>query len=209
MRRLPWARRIAAVASLGDENRRKLFGFVASSPPRRWGATMPPARWACPRSTASFHLDRMVQDGLLAVEFRKLGGKGGPGSGRPAKMYRPAQPEVGASVPDRNYDLAGELMASAIEESSAAGEPVRERAAPATSYAPKGLANGGDGQREPSRSSSPAEGYVPEPDGEGGCVLLQLPVPPARGQATGSGLRHERGLPGRRRRGLRLDPDLA
>jgi hypothetical protein len=30
-----------------------------------------------------------VQDGLLAVEFHKPPGKSGPGSGRPAKMYRP------------------------------------------------------------------------------------------------------------------------
>lgn len=137
MRRLPWTRRIVAVASLGDENRRKLFGFIAASY-RPVGRDEAAAALEMPRSTASFHLDRMVQDGVLAVEFRKLGGKAGPGSGRPAKMYRLAQPEVGASVPDRNYDLAGELMATAIERSSGAGEPVRE-ALLATAYA-KGLA---------------------------------------------------------------------
>ncbi|WP_254678611.1 helix-turn-helix transcriptional regulator [Arthrobacter sp. 24S4-2] len=137
MRRLPWARRIAAVASLGDENRRSLFGYIASSP-QPVGRDDAAGALGIPRSTASFQLDKMVQDGLLTVEFRKLRGRGGPGSGRPAKMYRTAQPEVGASVPDRNYDLAGELMATAIEQSAAEGQPV-QNALLATSYA-KGLA---------------------------------------------------------------------
>ncbi|CAN7446736.1 helix-turn-helix transcriptional regulator [Arthrobacter sp. LjRoot14] len=170
MRRLPWTRRIVAVASLGDENRRKLFGFIAASY-RPVGRDEAAAALEMPRSTASFHLDRMVQDGVLAVEFRKLGGKAGPGSGRPAKMYRLAQPEVGASVPDRNYDLAGELMATAIERSSGAGEPVRE-ALLATAYA-KGLAMA-EGSQSLEEFLS-AEGYMPNPDGDGGFALENCP----------------------------------
>ncbi len=71
MIRAPWNRRIAAVASLGDENRRKLFDFVASA---GCAVSRDDAAGALglPRSTASFQLDRLVQDGLLAVEFRKL-----------------------------------------------------------------------------------------------------------------------------------------
>lgn len=125
MIRAPWNRRIAAVASLGDENRRKLFDFVASA---EYAVSRDDAAGALglPRSTASFQLDRLVQDGLLAVEFRKLGGRGGPGSGRPAKLYLAAVREVAASVPDRNYDLAAELLVSAIEESTARGGSARE-----------------------------------------------------------------------------------
>lgn len=170
MRRLPWARRIAAVASLGDENRRRLFGFVASSP-QPVGRDDAAGALGIPRSTASFHLDRMVQDGLLTVEFRKLGGRAGPGSGRPAKMYRTAQPEVGASVPDRNYDLAGELMAAAIEQSTAAGQPVLD-ALLATSYATGRKMAEGTASLEEFLS---AEGYVPAPDGVGGLTLLNCP----------------------------------
>src|SRR6476620_1102200 len=130
--RLSWAGRLAALASLGDATRRRLFEFVAASA-AAVGRDDAAEALDLPRSTASFHLDRLVRDGLLAVEFRKLDGKGGPGSGRPAKLYRPAQEEVGASVPERSYDLAGELMASAIEESMS-GRSVRE-ALLATSYA--------------------------------------------------------------------------
>jgi predicted ArsR family transcriptional regulator len=170
MRRLPWTLRLAAVASLGDENRRKLFEFVASRA-QPVGRDEAAAALGIPRSTASFHLDRMGQDGVLTVEFRKLAGRAGPGSGRPAKMYRPAQPEVAASVPDRNYDLAGELMVAATEHATAAKEPVRD-ALLATSYARgRAMADGSPGLEE----FLSAEGYLPDPDGAGGYTLRNCP----------------------------------
>ncbi|NUS34983.1 MAG: helix-turn-helix domain-containing protein, partial [Pseudarthrobacter sp.] len=125
MNRRPWADRIAAVASLTDEKRLRLFEVVASAA-RPVGRDEVAEAAELPRSTVSFHLDRLVQDGLLAVEFHKPAGRVGPGSGRPAKRYRPVGGEVGASVPDRNYDLAGELMADAIETSLSGNEPVSD-----------------------------------------------------------------------------------
>ncbi|PNH84559.1 metalloregulator ArsR/SmtB family transcription factor [Arthrobacter sp. AFG20] len=167
---LSWTGRLAALASLGDASRRRLFEYVAghSSAVGRDDAA---AALGMPRSTASFHLDRLVRDGLLAVEFRKLGEKAGPGSGRPAKLYRPAMEEVGVSVPDRSYDLAGELMATAIESSMTGGGGVREALADA-SYS-RGRALGGSG-------SSLGEvlgsiGYMPEQDAEGGTILTNCP----------------------------------
>lgn len=170
MPRLPWTSRLAALASLGDANRRKLFSFVAASG-QAVSRDDAASALALPRSTASFHLDRLVQDGLLVIEFRKLGGKAGPGSGRPAKMYRPAHAEVDASVPDRNYDLAGELLAAAIEHSAGAGEPV-QAALLRTSYARgQEMTAGGGGFVEFLTS----EGYEPAPDGDGGYALLNCP----------------------------------
>jgi predicted ArsR family transcriptional regulator len=158
MSRLSWARRIAALASLGDGTRRALFAFVASAD---GAVSRNEAAEALdlPRSTASFHLDRMVHDGLLDVEFRKLGGREGPGSGRPAKLYRAAVQEVAASVPERNYDLAAELLVSAIESARVRGQ------------AAAGGAQGGAAFAE----LLTAEGYRPEDDGEGGLVLLNCP----------------------------------
>ncbi|MCB5273818.1 hypothetical protein BJG92_01343 [Arthrobacter sp. SO5] len=177
MIRAPWNRRIAAVASLGDESRRRLFDFVASAG-EAVGRDDAAAALALPRSTASFQLDRLVQDGLLVVEFRKLGGRGGPGSGRPAKLYRAAVHEVAASVPDRNYDLAAELMVSAIEE-SAAGGSAREalvRAACARGQATARAATGGAATGGAGFAGFlTSEGYRPESDGEGGLVLLNCP----------------------------------
>lgn len=170
MGRLPWVRRMAAVASLGDEKRRQLFEFVASSA-TAIGRDDAASALGLPRSTASFHLDRLVHDGLLSVEFQKPAGKAGPGSGRPAKMYRTAAREVGASVPDRNYDLAGELMATAIEHSVASNAPVRDSLL-ATAYREgKAMAQGSRSFQE----FLAAEGYQPEPDGEGGFVLANCP----------------------------------
>lgn len=170
MSRLPWILRIAAVASLGDGKRRQLFELVAGSskPVGRDDAAL---ALGLPRSTASFHLDRLVEDGMLAVEFHKPAGKAGPGSGRPAKMYRPAVHEVGASVPDRNYDLAGELMATAIEDSLAAGQTVHESLV-ATSYGKGRAMAAGSGSL---KEFLAAEGYQPEPDGNGGFVLVNCP----------------------------------
>ncbi|MFP3459370.1 transcriptional regulator [Arthrobacter globiformis] len=167
---LSWTGRLAALASLGDAGRRRLFEYV-SGQPSAVGRDDAAAALDMPRSTASFHLDKLVRDGLLAVEFRKLGGKAGPGSGRPAKLYRPALDEVGASVPERSYDLAGELMATAIESSIADGGGVREALADA-SYA-RGRALGGEGASLDEVLGS--IGYMPEQDGEGGTILMNCP----------------------------------
>ena len=42
------------------------------------------------------------------------------------KLYRPQRAELSASVPDRHYDLAGSLLATAIAESTRTGTPVGE-----------------------------------------------------------------------------------
>jgi predicted ArsR family transcriptional regulator len=170
MYRLPWADRIAAVASLTDAKRLQLFELVAASPgPVGRDEVAEAAGMA--RSTVSFHLDRLVQDGLLAVEFHKPAGRTGPGSGRPAKMYRSVGNEVGASVPDRNYDLAGELMAAAIEDSQAQGSPVAESLRAAAFKKGKELAAAA-GSLEAFLAEA---GYRPQPDDDGGYLLPNCP----------------------------------
>jgi 3-phenylpropionate/trans-cinnamate dioxygenase ferredoxin reductase subunit len=79
-----------------------------------------------PRSVAAFHLDKLAEVGVVDVRFERAGGRTGPGAGRPSKLYRPAQEEVVASVPDRHYDLAGSLLASAVADSANTGAPVRD-----------------------------------------------------------------------------------
>ncbi|TNB69467.1 winged helix-turn-helix transcriptional regulator [Arthrobacter sp. BB-1] len=170
MTRLPWARRLAALASLGDEKRRQLYELVLSAP-GAMNRDQAAEATGLPRSTVSFHLDRLVADGLLAVEFHKPAERSGPGSGRPSKLYRAAAREVGASVPDRNYDLAGELMATAIEVAADANQPVRD-ALLATAYARgKALAQDSGGFED----FLVALGYGPRADGSGGFSLPNCP----------------------------------
>jgi predicted ArsR family transcriptional regulator len=80
---------------------------------------------ALPRATVAFHLDRLVADGLLDVVFERRTGRTGPGAGRPSKLYRRADRAVAVSLPERSYDLAGDLLATALTESEASGEAPR------------------------------------------------------------------------------------
>jgi predicted ArsR family transcriptional regulator len=50
--------------------------------------------------------------------------RGGPG--RPAKLYRRADDEVAVSVPERHYDVVGDLLATAVSDSIATGAAVQE-----------------------------------------------------------------------------------
>jgi predicted ArsR family transcriptional regulator len=68
-----------------------------------------------PKSTAAFHLERMARDGALLVTTRKTGDRTGPGSGRPTTFYAPAAREVTLSVPPRQYELMGEILAGALD----------------------------------------------------------------------------------------------
>ncbi len=115
--------RVAGVASLAEPQRRALYRFVVN----RGDAVSKDeaaAAMGMARSVATFHLDRLVADGLLATEFRRLTGRQGPGAGRPAKLYRRAEGEISVSLPARQYDLAAGLLAAAINEATHTGTPV-------------------------------------------------------------------------------------
>ena len=101
------------IASLGDALRRRLYRFVVvrDAPVGRDEAA---AGVGVPRHTAKFHLDKLVEEGLLDTEYRRLTERSGPGAGRPAKLYRRAAGELSVSLPDRQYELAGRLLADAV-----------------------------------------------------------------------------------------------
>ena len=104
---------VAAVAALNDPVRLALYEYVISQPDlvsRDQAAEAVEIR----REMAAFHLDRLADEGLLDVEFRRLSGRQGPGAGRPAKLYRRSAREVQISLPHRRYDLAARLFAQAL-----------------------------------------------------------------------------------------------
>jgi predicted ArsR family transcriptional regulator len=104
---------IEAVAALAEPTRRRLYGLVVTSrePVGRDDAV---TALGISRELAAFHLDRLVDAGLLETEYRRLSGRTGPGAGRPAKLYRRAEREVEVSLPARHYDRAADLMATAL-----------------------------------------------------------------------------------------------
>ena len=124
-RREDFDSRVSGIAALGEPVRRALYRYVVAqpSPVNRDHAG---EGVGVPRHVAKFHLDKLVDDGLLEVEFRRPPGRGGPGAGRPAKLYRRSSREVEVSLPDRRYDLAGRLLARAVTDATNDGIPVAD-----------------------------------------------------------------------------------
>ncbi|WP_244204106.1 helix-turn-helix transcriptional regulator [Streptomyces africanus] len=115
---------VSAVAALDEPTRRRLYDHVVRQPgpvSRDEAATA----LGLARQTAAFHLDRLADEALLDVVYERRSGRTGPGAGRPAKLYKRSAKQVTVSLPERNYELAGRLLAQALEESEATGEPVR------------------------------------------------------------------------------------
>ena len=77
-----FASNVVGVGALAEPARRTLYLFVAAQPE---SVSREEAASACDMSphTARFHLDRLVDQGLLDVEFRRLTGRTGPGAGGP------------------------------------------------------------------------------------------------------------------------------
>ena len=58
--------------------------------------------------------------------YTRLTGRTGPGAGRPSKLYRRASRNLSVSLPERRYDLAGEVLAAAVDQSAREGTPIAE-----------------------------------------------------------------------------------
>jgi predicted ArsR family transcriptional regulator len=118
------ADRLAGIAALAEPARRSLYDYVAAQP-EAVGRDEAAQGAGVPVHSARFHLDRLVEQGLLSVEFRRRSGRSGPGAGRPAKLYRRADREIAVSLPERHYDLAGQILARALERAARDGvDPV-------------------------------------------------------------------------------------
>jgi predicted ArsR family transcriptional regulator len=164
------AEQLSAVASISDPIRRALYDFVSRSPapPGRDEAA---AAVGIPRGTAAFHLERLVESGVLETEFQRRSGRTGPGAGRPAKLYRPATAEISVSIPERHYHLAAELLSSAVEESDRTGSPVGETLKRVSTECGRALGAAG-GSLDAVLDST---GYEPVDDDAGGLLLSNCP----------------------------------
>jgi predicted ArsR family transcriptional regulator len=163
------------LAVLAGPVRRRLYEYVAGQavPVDRDEAAL---ALGIGRPLAAFHLDRLVEGGLLDAEFHRRSGRTGPGAGRPAKFYRRAiAGHVEVSLPPRRYGLAAEILADGLDR---AGEPqavanvlnaareVGERLAESTDLE-AGRAGLGQVLRD--------NGYEPLEDGDGAIRLRNCP----------------------------------
>lgn len=105
--------RWAAAAALVDANRRALFDYV-----RRQGhpVTREEAAEALglSRGLAAFHLDKLVEAGLLRAGYGAPDRQRGPG--RAPKVYELASDGLSVTIPERRYQLIAEILAAAIDE---------------------------------------------------------------------------------------------
>jgi predicted ArsR family transcriptional regulator len=112
-----------AVAALDDDLRRRMYLFIraAGRPVSRDEAA---DHVGISRKLAAFHLDKLVERGLLAAHYGRVGERSGRGAGRSSKLYEPSDIEVDISLPERRYDVLGEILVAAVAEEG--DRPARE-----------------------------------------------------------------------------------
>ncbi|MGB3414135.1 MAG: helix-turn-helix domain-containing protein [Microbacteriaceae bacterium] len=116
---------ISAIGAMSDPLRRSVYDYISKNR-KALSRDEIAEGLGVPRATIAFHLEKLVAEGLLDFEFKRLGGRTGPGAGRPSKLYSRTQKEISVSIPQRQYDIAGHLLATAIERSELNGEAVRD-----------------------------------------------------------------------------------
>ncbi len=165
---------IDRVGLLGEPVRRRLYELVA-------GSALPVDRdqaakaLSIGRSLAAFHLDRLVEGGLLEAEYHHRSGRRGPGAGRPAKFYRRAgESQVDITLPARRYALAATILADGLDR--AESPSVRSSVENAAREAGRRLAAEapGDGGRDVLLALLAAHGFEPE-EAEGHILLRNCP----------------------------------
>ncbi|WP_329409389.1 helix-turn-helix domain-containing protein [Nocardia vinacea] len=114
---------ISAVATLDDELRRGMYRFIrqARRPVTRDEAA---AEVGISRKLAAFHLDKLVDAGLLRARYEAPGMRR---VGRAPKVYEPTDADVRVSIPERRYEVLAEILMGAVL-GEREGETAREAA---------------------------------------------------------------------------------
>ena len=111
--------------ALGDPTRRRVFFVVREAGDPRTKDEVAEAV-GIDRRLAGFHLDKLVEQGFLDAEYRRRE-KGGPGAGRPPKLYMLAESERAVALPERHYEVLAELLLRALSEPGASPQEQLER----------------------------------------------------------------------------------
>nr|MDT0660622.1 transcriptional regulator [Micromonospora sp. DSM 115978] len=172
---------LRAVAALTDPVRRAAYqAVVGGAAPV--GRDEVAASLGVGRTLAAFHLDKLVDAGLLEVSYARRSGRSGPGAGRPAKLYRPTVTEHTVSVPPRAYRTGAEILAEALERTGAdatlhevAREHGRRSAAEHANAAGEHVEPALDARASPAATADvldllAANGYRPQPTDAGICL---------------------------------------
>lgn len=102
---------INAVAALGDRLRREMYTFIRRSgrPVTRNEAA---AAVGISRKLAAFHLEKLVDVGLLRARYQVVGGV--RKVGRTPKVYESTDMAIRVSIPERQYEVLADLLMEAV-----------------------------------------------------------------------------------------------
>jgi predicted ArsR family transcriptional regulator len=148
---------LASLSTLDDPVRRRLYEIVTrhAGPVGRDEAA---SAAGVGRALAVYHLDKLVESGLLMASYQRPAGRTGPGAGRPAKLYARSDREFAVTVPPREYELAARLLVQVIEADSSG----RSRAALGEAAYRLGMELGGaSGAGQDVESLLAQQGYEP------------------------------------------------
>jgi predicted ArsR family transcriptional regulator len=179
---------IDRVSILAEPLRRRLYLYVA-------GLAEPVGRdqaakvVGTSRRLAAFHLDRLVESGLLEVSYRRLTGRTGPGAGRPSKLYQRSPHRIPLALTAREEPVAARILARAME----GGESVESLERATHSW---GRQIGQEARERAGRNAAPAEilrmaldaltqaGFDPRPEPDGRILLSRCPFEASKSGAT-------------------------
>ncbi|HET7483658.1 MAG TPA: transcriptional regulator [Actinomycetota bacterium] len=102
-----------AIGSLADDHRWAMYAHIRESR-RPLSREEVAAEIGISTKLAAFHLDKLVDLGLLKAHYARRG-PGGPGAGRPSKLYEATTDEMSVSVPPRGYGLVGSMLLEALD----------------------------------------------------------------------------------------------
>ncbi|WP_333773476.1 helix-turn-helix transcriptional regulator [Streptomyces sp. IBSBF 3136] len=102
---------INSVSVLSEDSRRRMFTFI-----RRAGRAVTrdeaAASVGISRKLAAFHLDKLVEAGLLRTRYGRPGGI--RKVGRQPKVYEPTDAQITVNIPDRRHELLADLLLDAV-----------------------------------------------------------------------------------------------
>jgi predicted ArsR family transcriptional regulator len=162
------------LARLGEGLRLRLLELVRRSP-RPVGRDEAAARAGISRKLAAFHLDKLVELGLLQAV------SGSPERprrvGRAPKLYAAGATEVNVSIPRREHGLLAGILVEAVAAGSPAGEAARAA-------------------RRVAHQRGRELGRAQRPDAGGGAAPLAAPLTVAERALAGLGFEPYRAAPG-------------
>jgi predicted ArsR family transcriptional regulator len=165
--------RFAVAAALADRSRRALYEYVRRQA-RTVGREEAAEGTGMSRGLAAFHLDKLVDAGLLTARYETPPDQP-RGRGRAPKMYEATTDGLAITIPERRYDLIAEILADAVAEDPTSARDAAMRVATGRGREIGAVTRVDDDSQRPDARVAAALahlGFEPERDPEADVVRL-------------------------------------